>query len=193
MSDPKMEFHPLTPDRWVDFQELFGKRGACGGCWCMFWRLPHAEYQRGTGEGHRRAMRSLVKKEVPGILAYDGGEPVGWCALGPRDHYLRLERSRILKPIDDEPVWSVVCFFVRRGFRRRGVTVKLLRAAIDHAKRAGAKILEGYPVEPKTDRAADTFLYTGIASGYRKAGFVECLRRSDTRPIMRYYIGRRKR
>jgi GNAT superfamily N-acetyltransferase len=159
----------------------------------MFWRLTSAEYQRGQGEGHRRAMRALVKKEVPGILAYAGGEPVGWCSLGPRDQYSRLERSRILKPIDDEPVWSVVCFFVRRGFRRKGVTVKLLRAAIDHATRAGAKILEGYPVEPKTDRMADAFLYTGIASGYRQAGFVECLRRSETRPIMRYYIGRRKR
>jgi GNAT superfamily N-acetyltransferase len=138
-------------------------------------------------------MRALVKKEVPGILAYSGGEPVGWCSLGPRDRYTRLTRSRILKPVDDEPVWSVVCFFVRKGFRRKGVTVKLLRAAIDHAKRGGAKILEGYPVEPKTDRMADAFLYTGIASGYRRAGFVECLRRSETRPIMRCYIGRRKR
>jgi GNAT superfamily N-acetyltransferase len=129
--------------------------------------------------------------ETPGLLAYCDGEPVGWCALAPREAYPRLERSRILKPVDAEPVWSVTCFFVARPFRRRGVTVALLKAAVAYAKAHGARIVEGYPVEPKGTRMPDPFVYTGLASAFRKTGFVEVLRRSQTRPIMRYTVARR--
>lgn len=182
-------FHPLTPDRWSDFETLFGKRGACGGCWCMYWRLKHADFEAHKGEANRQHMHALVESgEVPGILAYAGDQPAGWCSLGPRETFPRLARSRILKPVDDQPVWSVVCFFIARPFRRQGLSLKLLSAAVDHAQINGARILEGYPVEPKKGDAPDVFLSTGLASVFREAGFFEVLRHSETRPIMRQVI-----
>ena len=184
-----LTFHPLTPDRWVDLEQLFGPRGACGGCWCMWWRQTQAEYERNKGEPNRRAMKRIVDSgRVPGILAYDRGRPVGWCSVGPRESYPRLERSRILKKIDDRPVWSVVCFYVARSHRRRGLAIELLRAAVRYAAEHGGRIVEGYPVEPRKESAPDVFLYHGLASQFRQVGFREAARRSQTRPIMRYRI-----
>ena len=187
------EFHPLTPDRWADFEALFGERGACGGCWCMWWKLARSEFERSKGLGNRTAMHALVEAgETPGLLAYDPANPaggaVGWCALAPREKYPVLGRSRILKPVDENPVWSVTCFFVAKPYRTRGLTVDLLGAAIDFAAKSGAHILEGYPISPKTGKVPAPFAYTGFESAFRKAGFVEVLRRSETRPIMRYSI-----
>jgi len=185
----KLEFHPVTPDRWQDLEKLFGERGACGGCWCMYWRLKRAEFDQKRGQGAKRALKKIVNAgQAPGILAYAEGEPIGWCSVAPREDFPVLDRSRILKPVDEQPVWSVVCFFVARPFRRKGVTVKLLTAAVEYARQHGAKIVEGYPVEPKKDAIADISAYTGLASAFRQAGFVETLRRSETRPIMRYVI-----
>jgi len=187
---PALEFHPLTPERWKDLEALFGERGACGGCWCMWWRLKRSQFEKQKGEGNRRALKKIVDSgEVPGLLAYAGGQPVAWCSVAPRETYSVLERSRTLKRIDDQPVWSVVCFFVAKPFRGKGVTVKLLRAAVEYVKEQGARIIEGYPVEPKKTRMPDAFAYTGLVSTFRKAGFIEVLRRSETRPIMRYFIG----
>jgi GNAT superfamily N-acetyltransferase len=138
-------------------------------------------------------MRRLVASgEVPGILVYDQSAPVGWCAVAPREKYPALERSRVLKRIDDEPVWSVSCLFVDRKHRNKGVSVRLLRAAVEHVKERGGRIVEGYPVEPKSDRMPDTFAWTGLASAFERAGFAECARRSPTRPIMRFEIKGRK-
>ncbi len=181
----KLTIVPLTPERWDEFAQLFGKNGACAGCWCMWWRLPRAQWVKQKGERNKKAIRKLVNQgEAPGILAYADGQPVGWCALGPREAFPRLATSRTLKPVDDQPVWSVTCFFVARPFRRRGVTVELLKAAVAFARERGARIVEGYPVEPKQEQA-DVFVYTGLASAFRKAGFKEIARRSPTRPIMR--------
>ena len=181
----KLEFRPLTPDLWDDAAALFGPRGACAGCWCMFWKLPRAQFARQQGEGNRRAFRRIVKAgRVPGILAYADGKPVGWCALEPRTAYARLARSRVLAPVDDQPVWSVTCFYVARGFRRRGVTVQLLRAALKHVRRCGGHLVEGYPVVPKPyHRSATAFAWTGFAPAFEAAGFKDCADRS--RPIMR--------
>ena len=185
----ELECHPLIVDRWSDFERLFGERGACGGCWCMWWRLSHSEYERQKGDGNRSAMRTVVDSgEVPGILAYIQGEPVGWCSVAPRERFSRLTRSRVLKPIDEKPVWSIVCLFVDKRRRNRGLSVKLLRAAIEYVQEQGGEVLEGYPVEPRKDRMPDVFAATGLASAFRQAGFVECARRSPTRPIMRYVI-----
>lgn len=184
-----LKFHPVTPKRWKDFENLFGEKGACGGCWCMWWRLSRSQFNKQKGEGNRKAMKKIVDSgEVPGLLAYVDGKPVGWCSVALRERFILLERSRILKRVDEKPVWSVVCFFVAKPFRRNGVTVKLLKVAIEYAKRNGAKILEGYPVEPKKAKMPDLFAYHGLASAFRKAGFVEVLRRSETRPIMRYFV-----
>lgn len=182
----RLEFHPLTPERWADLEELLGPRGACAGCWCMWWRLKRSEWTRQKGTGNQRAFRKIVEAgDPPGILAYAGGKPVGWCAIGPRETYPVLERSRILKRVDDQPVWSVTCFFVARPWRRKGVTEKLLAAAVKYARRRGAKIVEGYPVEPRQARIPDAFAWTGFAAAFRKAGFVEVARRSAGRPVVR--------
>lgn len=128
-----MRVLPLKSDRWGDFEELFGEKGACGGCWCMWWRIKRSEFELQKGEGNRTAMRALVDSgQVPGLLAYLDGRPVGWCSVAPREAYPVLDRSRILKPVDDTPLWSVVCFFVARGHRRRGVS-GALRDAAHHA------------------------------------------------------------
>jgi GNAT superfamily N-acetyltransferase len=159
----------------------------------MFWRETRAEFERKKGAGNRRALKKLVTAgPPPGILAYAEGRPVGWCAIAPREGYSTLERSRVLARIDDEPVWSVPCFFIARSFRRRGLTARLLVAAAEFARTNGARIVEGYPVEAKKGAMPDVFAYTGLPSAFKKAGFVEAARRSPTRPIMRFYIeGRR--
>jgi len=155
----------------------------------MWFRLKRADYERHKGAGNRRAMRRLINAgRVPGILAYAGGRPVGWCSVAPREEFSYLGRSRILKPIDDAPVWSIVCLFVEKGHRNQGLSVGLLRAAIDYVKRQGGHTIEGYPVEPRKDRVPDVFAATGLASAYTQAGFTEVARRSETRPIMRYSI-----
>ncbi|MDO8548560.1 MAG: N-acetyltransferase, partial [Ignavibacteria bacterium] len=107
----KLTFHPLAPERWKDFEKLFGERGACGGCWCMSWLLTKKEFDANKGGGNKKKMGNLVnKKTEPGIIAYIDKEPIGWCAIAPRENYLRLENSKVLKRIDDQPVWSIPCF-----------------------------------------------------------------------------------
>jgi GNAT superfamily N-acetyltransferase len=131
-------------------------------------------------------MKGIVRSgEVPGILAYADGEPVGWCSVAPREQFSALSRSRILKPVDDKAVWSAVCFFIRKDWRRQGMTVKLLRAAADYVRERGGRILEGYPVDPRQGGAPDAFVWPGLASAFLKTGFKEVARRSETRPIMR--------
>jgi GNAT superfamily N-acetyltransferase len=125
--------------------------------------------------------------EVPGLLAYADGQPVAWCSLAPRETFPALERSRTLKRVDDKPVWSIVCFFVARPLRRKGVMLKLLRAAVEYARAHGAKIVEGYPVE-STEGLSGASGFTGVVSTFRQAGFVEVLRRSETQPIMRCFV-----
>lgn len=189
-SEHDLHFEPVTAECWKDLEELFGERGACGGCWCMAWRKPRAQFQRDKGKGNRASLRALVKKgPPPGVLAYHDGRPVGWCAVAPRREYTVLETSRVLRPVDDAPVWSVSCFFVARPYRRQGVSVALLKAAIDIVKRRGGTIVEGYPVLPKTVKVADTFAWTGVLDAFLTAGFQEMPRWSENRPIVRYFIG----
>jgi GNAT superfamily N-acetyltransferase len=189
-----LEFVPLTRQRWADLEELFGARGACGGCWCMYWRLKRADFDRGKGEANRDAFRHVVESgPPPGLLAYHDGRPVGWVAVAPRETTPGLDRSRVLKRVDDEPVWSVSCLFVVKGYRRRGVSARLIEAAVHFARERGAAVVEGYPVEPVKDNVPAPFVWTGLASAFRKAGFVEVARRSPTRPVMRHTLrGKRK-
>ncbi len=154
----------------------------------MWWRLPRAVWTRQKGTKNRKALRDLVSAgEPPGILAYANGEAIGWCALAPRADYPRLATSRVLKPVDERPVWSVTCFFVAKPYRRSGVTVELLKAAVKFARHHGARIVEGYPMDPENDQP-DTFVYTGLVSAFRRAGFKEALRHSPGRPIMRCLV-----
>jgi hypothetical protein len=187
----KLDFHPVTSDRWNDIEGLFGEQGACGGCWCMWWKLIHSEFTKCKGSQNRLALKQSVKSgKTPGILAYLNEEPVGWVAVEPRNAYPRLERSRILKPVDDKLVWSIVCFFIARKYRHQGICLKLIEAAVDHVRRQGGRIVEAYPVESKSGRAPDVFAYTGRVASFQKAHFLEVARRSETRPMMRFEIQR---
>jgi GNAT superfamily N-acetyltransferase len=178
-------FKPLTPARWHDFETLFGDNGACGGCWCMTWRISPKEFRDKKGSGNKRAIKKIVESgRTPGVLAYSGREPVGWIAVAPRIEYVRLMTSKVLAPVDDQPVWSVSCFFVRKDFRNRGLTVELLHAAAEFARKQGARIVEGYPYDLK-EKTSPPFVWTGLAPSFERAGFKEAVRRSKTRPIMR--------
>jgi GNAT superfamily N-acetyltransferase len=183
-----LELHPLTPDRWDDLVDLFGKRGACGGCWDMWWRIPAKQWKAQKGDGNRRAFRRIVKAgPAPGILAYADGKAVGWCAVAPREDFPRLEGSEVLARVDDQPVWSVGCLFVARTYRKRGVSVALLRAAVEYAASRGARIVEGYP-KTAVKKEPDVFVWTGVEAAFEQVGFKEAARRSPTKPVMRFQL-----
>lgn len=179
--------HPLTPDRWRDLEALFKTNAVTRDCWCMWFRRPSAEYRAGVGDGNRRAFQRVVRTAdaPPGVLAYIDGKPVGWCAIAPREEYVRLARSRILKSIDDTPVWSITCFFIAKDARKQGVSHALLRGAMKLAKQHGAKTLEAYPVDPLGEKLRDDEAFHGVASLFEAAGFDEVARRSPKRPIVR--------
>jgi GNAT superfamily N-acetyltransferase len=176
--------HPLTPERWPDLESLFGKSGASSGCWCMWWRLGSGYHDR-TYDQNKASFKRIVKKgPPPGLLAYDGDLAVGWCQVTPRATLPHLERSRVLARVDDMPVWSVSCFYIRRGHRGQGVMSALVQAAVKFAKAQGAKVLEAYPRDSGANPAS-AGAYTGLSSAFAKAGFREVARRSEARPIMR--------
>lgn len=184
----ELSIKPIKRNLWTDFEELFGPNGACAGCWCMFWKLRGKAYDEAKGWETRQMHKSIVDAGVvTGLLAYWRGDVVGWIAVEPREAYPKLAHSRVLKPVDGKPVWSVTCFFVAKQARRQGITVELLRAAVDYVRQQGGKIVEGYPVETDADVPAP-FVYTGTASAFLQAGFKEVARRSPTRPIFRFSI-----
>jgi GNAT superfamily N-acetyltransferase len=176
---------PLTFDLWPALEDLFGKGGASNGCWCMYWRIG-SEYHKRPRDKNRIALRRIVKHgPPPGLLAFDGERAVGWCQLTPRADLPWLDRTRALDRVDDAPVWCVSCFYVRRGYRRRGVMSALIAAAVKAARRANAPALEAYPVETaRPDSTSNVF--TGAASAFRRAGFRTVARRLPSRPIMRH-------
>jgi GNAT superfamily N-acetyltransferase len=179
----KLRIRPLTPDLWPALEDLFGENGACNGCWCMYWRIGSAYRQR--PRTHNKAgFRRIVKRgPPPGLLAFDGNVAVGWCQLTPRDALPWLDRDRRLKRVDDVQVWSVSCFYIRKGYRKRGVTSALIAAAVRAAKRQRAPALEAYPLDGDLTPSAS---FTGYRSTFERAGFRTVLRRVPQRPIMRH-------
>ena len=153
----------------------------------MLWRLTRKQFKAQKGEGNKLAMKTLINSgEVPGILAYHNAKAIGWCAIAPRSSYPALSRSRVLKPIDERACWSVSCFFIEKGYRQKGVSIELLRAATEYARSQGVELVEGYPVEPKAEKnIPPVFAWTGISKAFLQIGFKEVARRSPTRPIMR--------
>jgi GNAT superfamily N-acetyltransferase len=189
MSPMIQNYAPLTLENWGDFEALFGTRGACGGCWCMAWRRERAVFNQQKGAGNKAALRKrLAAGNAPGILLYRDGRAIGWCSVAPREEFVALARSRVWKPVDEQPVWSVSCFFVAKEYRNQGVSVELLRAATEFARQQGAKIVEGYPQELRGKKLPPPFVWTGLASAFQQAGFQEVARRSPNKPIMRYVI-----
>jgi GNAT superfamily N-acetyltransferase len=179
-----IEVLPLTKGRWKDLVELFSRPGASivRGCWCMYYRRTGGI---GSGEKNKRALRSLVDGgSIPGLIGYENGSPVGWISLGPREDYSKLRRSPVMKPVDDKPVWSIVCFYVDARARGRGVSEAILKGAIDYARSQGVRLVEAYPVDKDKPSHPD-FMFFGAKRMYDRAGFKEVARRKETRPVVR--------
>jgi GNAT superfamily N-acetyltransferase len=184
-----LAYEPLTADRWEDLEALFGKSGAWGGCWCMWWRRSASEFERLRGDVNKTTMRDIVDEgRIPGILLYKEGQPVGWCSIAPRGEFPRLNRSPLLKPVDEEPVWSIVCFYVARAARHQGINGKLLQAALAYAREQGVKVVEGYPLDTDRKDYPAPSAWTGFLPTFERVGFGEVLRRKKTRPIVRYTL-----
>lgn len=183
---PAVTVRGLTRRDWPVIERLFGERGACGGCWCMWWRLPRGGqlWRESKGEKNRADFRRLVQAgEVHGMLAFADGEPVGWCTFGPRESFPRLERVRALAGAWDEGAWSVVCFYIAPRWRGRGVAARLLKAATERAFELGARELQGYPVIPRNECMPNSFAYTGVPALFEKQGFKQMARPTAARAI----------
>jgi GNAT superfamily N-acetyltransferase len=173
----------LTADLWPALEDLFDVDGPVGRCWCMYWRLGNA-YRKNQPGANREAFQTIVGDgPPPGLLAFDDTLAVGWCQLTPRDSLPWLDRTWRLKRVDDLPVWSISCFYIRNGYRRKGVTSALINAALRTAQRAGASAVEAYPLDADLTPSAS---HTGYASTFERAGFATVARHVPTRPIMRF-------
>jgi len=186
--DVNFEARPLTPETWGDLEALFDLPGGSivRGCWCMYYRRSgKVAVSAAAGVDNRAALCDLVDSGVvPGLVGYLDGSPAGWISLGPREDYLKLRRSPVMKPVDDAEVWSVVCTFVAKQHRGQGLQHRLLAAGLDHARDHGVRLVEAYPVD-KPQRSHDDFMFFGSRSLYERAGFTEVVRRSPTRVVMR--------
>jgi len=191
----QLEILPLTPERLPDLAMLFGQGGDPKWCWCASFRLRSADFRESSPELNRRVLEEAVttaaeEGRAPGLIAYRESDPIGWVSLGPRDDFERLRHSRLLAPVDDERVWSIVCFVVSRRARGAGVATALLETAVEYARSHGAKRLEGYPVETEGNRIPSANVYMGTSTMFERAGFEVLERRrakkgSVTRPIVR--------
>ena len=181
------EIHPVTPDRWDDLRALFGPTGAYSNCWCTWWVLTNRDWNEAGADGRRALIEGMVAAgEVPGLLAYARGEPVGWVAVGPRERYARMmsPRSRAFKPLDELPSWVINCFFVHRDWRGRGVATALLAAAVGHARAGGAARIDGHPKDTSIKTTPNAELFVGSLRMFIDAGFREIERRGE-RPVVR--------
>lgn len=185
-----LRFEPLNKKNWGQFEQLFGSRGACGNCWCMYYRKSKAEFLEGkSDDGNKNSMKELVWAGKPtGFLGFYEEQAIAWCAFAPREDFLKLSKSRVHKPIDQQKVWSVPCFFIDKNFRRNGVSVALLQGLINHARSCGIDIIEAYPTIPTQEKLPDSFAWIGLYKSFERAGFEIVDRKSKNRPMVRYYI-----
>jgi GNAT superfamily N-acetyltransferase len=184
-----IEIRPVTPEIWGDMEHLFQQMGSFKGCWCMWWRLKRKDFDRMYGEGNHRAMQEIVQSgQVPGLLAYVDEAPIAWCSVAPREHFPVLDRSPVLKRVDDKPVWSIVCFFISEVYRGQGLMSKLIKAAVAYANQNGAYIVEAYPVIPEASSNPELQSFTGVITAFEEEGFEEVVRRSKIQPIILYFF-----
>jgi hypothetical protein len=181
----RIEVHPVTPDRWGDLEQLFGPRGASEGCWCMFFRRRRKDFDKATNAENKAGLKAIVDTgEPPGLVAYVDGAPAAWVSLGPREKYPLLVYSTTNRPIDDVPVWSIVCFVVGKESRQQGLMLELIEAAVDYVREHGGSTVEAYPIEPAGPLTGDRG-YQGVLSAFLRAGFREVGRTGKGRPIVR--------
>jgi GNAT superfamily N-acetyltransferase len=190
-----LEIHPLTQERFGDLATLFGEGGDAKWCWCAWYRVRGVDFRSATAASNREVLERAVETTAtegrhPGLVAYRDGDPIGWVSVGPRDDYERLQHSRVLAPLDDRPVWSIVCFVVSRRARGQGVARALLDAAAEYAAQHGAQLLEAYPVDTAGRRVPAANAFKGTLDMFESAGFGVAERRranrtSPQRPIVR--------
>jgi GNAT superfamily N-acetyltransferase len=185
---------PLTPSRWPDLEAIFNARGCsvARGCWCMYYRVSGKGPLTRPGDSQRlrgkNALRALAAQDPPpGLVGYRGKTPVGWVSLGPRGDYAKLAKSPVMRPVDDQAVWSVVCFVVPSEYRHQGVAGELLAAAVAYARKRGVRLLEGYPVD-KGARSAAQASWFGSKRMFDEVGFEEVARRRPDRPVVRLQL-----
>jgi hypothetical protein len=177
---------PVTPDRWDELAAFFGPNGAYSNCWCAWFRVRAKDYD--NGPGNRRVLRRLTRDgAIPGLLGFDGSQPVGWVSVAPRDQFERILRSRVIGPADPDEtdIWSLVCFWIPARHRGAGIATALLAGAVDHARTHDAAAVEAYPVETAGERRPGADLFTGTVEMFRKAGFLITAHPSGGRPLAR--------
>jgi GNAT superfamily N-acetyltransferase len=179
----------MTSERWDDLVKLFGAHGASGGCWCMYFRLPGREFSENKGAANQQLFHEVIASGQPvGLIAYCQDEPAGWIAIAPREAYPRILKSRNYKPVDEQKVWSISCFYTARKFRGKGITRTLIQSALKFAGDHQVEWVEAYPVDTHETKIQDASAYTGIYDTFIEAGFTEVARRSPSAPIVRYHI-----
>ena len=182
----QIKSEPLTKNNWHLFEELMGEKGGCGGCWCMLFRVPYKQFLSNKYEGNKDMMREIVLGNGPtGLIAMYQKKAVGWVAFAPREDYIKIENARTLKRIDDKPVWSITCFFIKKEFRRIGVSSMMVRAVIDYANKNNIETLEAYPVIPYADKTPPPFLWVGILSAFISNGFKVVQQNGKSKMIVR--------
>jgi GNAT superfamily N-acetyltransferase len=181
----KLTVRPLTPDLWPQLEELFGRAGACNGCWCMYWRIGGA-YTKRPRDANRKAFKAVVKKgPPPGLLAFADELPVGWAQVTPRAALPHLDAARFTRAVDDKPVWSLSCFYIRKGWRGEGIMTTLIDQATAFARKQGAPALEAYPMKTGGAKRSNSSLYTGTATTFARAGFKTVALPAPHRPTVR--------
>ena len=189
LSFETLQFENLTQKNWKLFEDLMGEKGGCGNCWCMCFRLPAREFKANKPNGNKKRMHQLVLDNQPvGLLAVHNKQAIGWIALSPREDLLRIENARSQKRIDDKPVWSVSCFFVKKEFRNQGLSGLLLKGAIDYARQNGLPTLEAYPAIPYAEKVPPPFLWTGILSVFTNCGFTVVQKNGNSKAMVRLEI-----
>jgi GNAT superfamily N-acetyltransferase len=185
-----LRVEPLTTRNWNKFVSLFGEKGACGNCWCMYYRLGNSEFREGKAEdGNKNAMKEIVKQGKPaGLIGFIEEQPIAWCAFAPREDIIRLENSRGHRRVDDKAVWSIPCLFIDKNFQRSGISAELLKCAVQYARENGIEIIEAYPGIPTQEKTPDSFIWFGLLKSFENAGFEIIDRTSKNRPMVRYYV-----
>ncbi|MEO8146468.1 MAG: GNAT family N-acetyltransferase [Bacteroidia bacterium] len=185
----QLTYEPLTKKTWSAFENLFGEKGACGGCWCMYDRIKKTDFAEGKYESNKQSFKEIVWSGKPtGLLAFYEDEAIAWCSLAPRENFMRIENSRVHKRIDDKPVWSMTCFFIKKEFRNCGLSTALIESTKKYAKQNKIKFLEAYPTIPYSKKMPDSFAWIGIYSAFKKAGFKIINHASKSRPMVRYEV-----
>ncbi len=184
-----LTFKELTTATWNQYEELMGEKGGCGNCWCMYFRLPYKEFQSNKPYGNKVLAKKLVQKGKPvGLIGFMGDQPVGWIALAPREDYPRIENARTLKRIDAKPVWSITCFFIKKEFRKKGLSGELIKGAVAFAKMKKIRILEAYPAIPYAANVPHAFLWVGVLSSFKRNGFKVVRQSGKSRAMVRCLV-----